>query len=160
MEGDDGANPVKKLRAFSVASRSWPAKTVMMRSGRIPLRTAARTPGRILPAAQPHTEFTTTMVVPFCFTAFSTSAAVRASWMPAEVSSSRMGAIIISGYIHFLPMVVKVYFTGKKRFSQNSICGLVLGNTFDDPGKHSSCPVYHLPYRRTGTLFHRSAERI
>jgi hypothetical protein len=39
------------------------------------------------------------MVVPFCFTAFSSSAGVRVSCMPAEVSSSRIGAIIISGYI-------------------------------------------------------------
>src|SRR5215510_13465472 len=47
-------------------------------------------------------EFTTTMTVPFCDTAFSTSAAVRASSIPAEVSSCRMGATIISGYIEFL----------------------------------------------------------
>jgi hypothetical protein len=102
MEGEDGGYPVKWLRAASVASLSWPANTVIMRSGRTLWRTAARTPGRILPAAHPHTEFTTTITVPFCFTAFSTSAAVRASAMPAEVNSWRMGAIIISGYILFL----------------------------------------------------------
>src|SRR5262245_24627800 len=102
MEGDDGGYPAKYPRAFSVASRSWPANTVIIRSGRTPLRIAARTPGRILPAAHPHTELTTTITVPFCWTEFSTSAAVRASAMPAEVNSCRMGAIIISGYIHFL----------------------------------------------------------
>src|SRR5215469_18717238 len=74
-----------------------------MRSGRALLRNAARTPGRILPAAHPHTQFTTTLTVPFWATAASTSAAVRASAIPAEVSSCRIGAIIISGYILCLP---------------------------------------------------------
>src|SRR5215472_4266954 len=60
---------------------------------------AARTPGRILPAAHPQTELTTTITVPFCCTAWSTSPAVRASAIPAEVNSWRIGAIIISGYI-------------------------------------------------------------
>jgi hypothetical protein len=63
---------------------------------------AARTPGLILPAAHPQTEFTTTITVPFCRTAWLTSSAVRASATPAEVNSWRMGAIIISGYILFL----------------------------------------------------------
>src|SRR5215472_16287353 len=73
-----------------------------MRSGRTLFCTAARTAGRILPAAHPQIEFTTTMTVPFCDTAFSTSAAVRASSIPAEVNSWRIGATIISGYIGFL----------------------------------------------------------
>jgi hypothetical protein len=60
---------------------------------------AARTPGRILPAAHPQMEFTTTISVPFWLIAFSTSAAVRASSMPPAVSSWRMGATIPSGYI-------------------------------------------------------------
>src|SRR5216684_4083708 len=51
------------------------------------------------PAAHPQIELTTTMVVPFSAMAFSTSSAVRASAIPAAVSSWRIGATIISGYI-------------------------------------------------------------
>src|SRR5215469_12274721 len=106
MEGEDGGYPLKCRRAASVASRSWPANTVIIRSGRTLLCTAARTAGRILPAAHPQIEFTTTMTVPFCDTAFSTSAAVRASSIPAEVNSWRIGATIISGYIGFLLVTI------------------------------------------------------
>src|SRR5947209_5493 len=110
MDGEDGGYPVKCRRAVSVASRSWPAKTVIIRSGFTPLWIAARTPGRILPAAHPHTEFTTTMSVPFWLIAFSTSAAVRASWIPALVNSWRIGAIIPSGYIACSLLFVCDYF--------------------------------------------------
>jgi hypothetical protein len=41
--------------------------------------------------------------------AFSTSAAVRASLIPAEVSSCRIGATIISGYMKFLPLFIQFY---------------------------------------------------
>src|ERR1700761_2883663 len=70
---------------------------------------ARRTPGRILPAAQPQMELTTTMVVPGCLRALSTSSAVRASWMPARGSSSRIGMTISSGYI-FLVLLLGVAF--------------------------------------------------
>jgi hypothetical protein len=62
---------------------------------------ASRTPGRILPAAHPQIEFTTTIVVPGCASAASTSDALRTSFSPARVSSSRIGITIISGYIPF-----------------------------------------------------------
>jgi hypothetical protein len=38
--------------------------------------------------------------------------------MPAEVSSSRIGAIIISGYIHFLPMGLEDILQAKRPFSE------------------------------------------
>jgi hypothetical protein len=85
-------------------------------SGFTEFLTAARTPGRILPAAHPQTELTTTITVPFCWTAWSTSAAVRVSSIPAEVSSWRIGAIIISGYIHFPPNgFLSLFYQGKTR---------------------------------------------
>ena len=56
-------------------------------------------PGRALPAAHPHTEFTTIISVPAVFfTASSTSAAVFSSFAPMSVISPRIGAISISGY--------------------------------------------------------------
>src|SRR3954471_24664569 len=56
-------------------------------------------PGRALPAAQPHTEFTTSISVPgVFFTASSTAAAVLSSFAPMAVISPRIGAISISGY--------------------------------------------------------------
>ena len=63
------------------------------------LASASRTPGRILPAAQPQIELTTSRVVPGWASAASTSSAVRVSLIPARTSSSRMGMTIISGYI-------------------------------------------------------------
>src|SRR6202000_2014219 len=56
---------------------------------------------RILPAAQPQIELTTTIVVPGFANAASTSSAVRASLIPARANSSRIGITIISGYIRF-----------------------------------------------------------
>ena len=53
--------------------------------------------GRAFRAAQPHTEFTTTSVVPGSAKVLSTSSTVRSSWMPARVSSSRIGRRRISG---------------------------------------------------------------
>src|SRR5664279_3514542 len=98
--GDDGGYAVKCWRARSVASLSCPANTVYTRSGRAEFCNARRTPGRIFPAAHPHTELTTTSAVPLLSaSAASTSAAVRNSCAPARVSSSRMGIIRISGYI-------------------------------------------------------------
>jgi hypothetical protein len=56
-------------------------------------------PGRAFPAAQPHTEFTTSISVPFVFlTTSSTSAAVFNSFAPIAAISPRIGAISISGY--------------------------------------------------------------
>src|SRR5260370_27277572 len=95
---------MKCWRAISVASRSCPAKTVTMRSGRTLWRIEARKPGRILPAAHPQTEFTITISVPFWRIASSISVAVRTSATPADVNSWRMGTIIISGYIAFPPL--------------------------------------------------------
>src|ERR1035437_8839018 len=63
---------------------------------------ARRTARRILPAAHPHTELTTSIVVPGWASAASTSAAVRASFKPARVSSSRIGISMISGYMESL----------------------------------------------------------
>ena len=54
-------------------------------------------PGRALPAAQPHTEFTTSSVVPGRATAASTASGVRSSSKPSTVSSSRIGAMKCSG---------------------------------------------------------------
>ena len=63
------------------------------------LESATRTPGRILPAAQPQMELTTSRVVPGWASAASTSSAVRVSVIPARTSSSRMGITINSGYM-------------------------------------------------------------
>jgi hypothetical protein len=83
-----------------VASASLPAKTVMAFWGSLAWRMATLTAGRALAAAQPHTELTTTKVVPLESARYlSTSAAVRVSLMPSSVSSLRMGAIISSSYI-------------------------------------------------------------
>ena len=61
---------------------------------------AEATAGRALRAAQPHTEFTTTSVVPFaCMSFASTSAGVRISSTPSFVSSWRMGVTNRSSYI-------------------------------------------------------------
>src|SRR5882762_8695995 len=71
-----------------------------MWSGRVGCCKAARTAGRMRPAAHPQTELTTIMVVPaWVVTARSTSSAVRSSCTPALVSSSRMGMSMSSGYI-------------------------------------------------------------
>ena len=99
-EGDDGGYPIKYERARSVASRSWPAKTLKERSGRDPFCKAVRTAGRRRPAAQPQIELTITRVVPCCACSLlSTSLALFNSSTPRRVSSSRMGITIISGYI-------------------------------------------------------------
>ena len=78
---------------------SAPAKTVMERSGRVSFCSARATPGRALPAAQPQTELTTTISVPFVFRmASSTCSGVRVSSTPSRVRSSRMGLMRISEY--------------------------------------------------------------
>ena len=84
-------------RAASVASTSAPANTVVRCSGRLPWRSASAMPGRALPAAQPHTEFTTSSVVPACWTAASTASGVLRSSKPSWANSARMGAINGSG---------------------------------------------------------------
>jgi hypothetical protein len=60
---------------------------------------AAIAAGRADPAAHPHTEFTTTKVVPSALMADFTSSAVFVSVYPLFASSARIGAIISSGYI-------------------------------------------------------------
>jgi hypothetical protein len=60
---------------------------------------AMRTPGRALPAAQPHTLLIITKAVPFSLINCSISPAERLSVKPALVNSARMGAIKFSGYI-------------------------------------------------------------
>src|SRR3990170_4900942 len=78
---------------------SAPANTVASTSGRFGCCIAIAMPGLALPAAQPHTEFTTSISVPLVFlTASSTSAAVFSSFAPIAVISPRIGAISISGY--------------------------------------------------------------
>src|SRR5579872_2241229 len=99
-DGEDGGYPVKYERARSVASISWPAKTLNKRSGRAEFCKAVRTAGRRRPAAQPQIEFTITRVVPCAAcNLLSTSFAVFNSSTPKRVRSSRMGITIISGYI-------------------------------------------------------------
>ena len=93
-----GGSRRSSARARSVASMSAPANTVAMTSGRESWRSASAMPGRALPAAQPHTEFTTIISVPAVpVTAASTSAGVRSSLMPRSVSSLRIGATKNSG---------------------------------------------------------------
>src|SRR6478735_2153218 len=59
--------------------------------------------GRALRAAHPHTEFTTTSVVPaVSFSRASTSAGVRSSSTPSRVSSCRIGVTKRSSYIILL----------------------------------------------------------
>ena len=53
IDGDEGGKPVKYERARSVASKSAPAKTVPIASGRFACCSASAMPGRALPAAQP-----------------------------------------------------------------------------------------------------------
>src|SRR4051812_2160306 len=78
---------------------SAPANTVARTSGRRACCSAIAIPGRALPAAHPHTEFTTSINVPRVFlTASSTAAAVFSSLAPIAVISPRIGAINISGY--------------------------------------------------------------
>lgn len=65
MDGDDGGKGIIKPRAMSTEDLSFPAKAVTARVGLTPgLDRAMRTPGRQEPAAHPHTELTTTRVVP------------------------------------------------------------------------------------------------
>jgi hypothetical protein len=91
------------VRMAATASVSCPAKTVINLAGlRSPFR-LCNTPGRQLPAAQPHTEFITTKVVSeLPFMALFTSSAVLSSVKPLFVSSALIGATIISGYGMFL----------------------------------------------------------
>src|SRR5579883_135739 len=98
--GEDGAYPVKYERAWRVASVSCPAKAVVSRSGRVGWRSASATAGRALRAAHPHTEFTTTSVVPgVCSSAASTASGVRNSSIPRRVNSWRIGATKRSSYM-------------------------------------------------------------
>src|ERR1051326_4479337 len=86
---------------------SAPAKTVIERSGRAAFCSAMATPGRALPAAQPQTELTTTISVPFVLTmASSTCWGVRVSSTPIRVRSSRIGLMRISEHgIFFLSLL-------------------------------------------------------
>src|SRR5262245_11380694 len=97
IDGDDGGYGSKYSRAVCVASTSAPANTVARWLGRLPLLRASAVPGRALPAAQPHTEFTTIIVVPDCFTAASTASGVLRSSNPRRFSSARIGAMNGSG---------------------------------------------------------------
>ena len=83
-----------------MASASWPANTVVRRAGFFPCRIASAAAGRAFRAEQPHTEFTTTSVVPpASLSAASTASGVRSSVKPIPVSSARIGATNSSGYI-------------------------------------------------------------
>ena len=84
--------------ASSTAALSFPAKTVIIRSGLTSDLAAAIAAGRAEPAAQPQTEFTTTKVVPCAVIEEITSSGVFVSVYPLFASSARMGAIISSGY--------------------------------------------------------------
>src|SRR5882757_9132131 len=79
---------------------SKPAKLVARLSGFLAaLCTAISTPGRALPAEQPHTELIITRVVPLLASWVSTASGVSNSLKPFSVSSSFMGTTICSGYI-------------------------------------------------------------
>ena len=66
--------------------------SVVIAAGGYPLAEAERAAGRALPAAQPHTEFTTSSTVPFFSpSTASTASAVLVSSTPRRVSSSRIG---------------------------------------------------------------------
>jgi hypothetical protein len=71
---------------------------VVERSGRVSWLSAIAIAGRAFRAAQPHTEFTTTSVVPSWRSVSSTCCAVLSSSTPRRVSSSRIGRSSISGY--------------------------------------------------------------
>jgi hypothetical protein len=72
----------------------------------VALCTAINTPGLQVPAAQPHTEFMTTNVVPFCAKVSSTSFADTSSSKPPSVSSAFIGKTISAGYICLLSYFV------------------------------------------------------
>src|SRR2546428_7967922 len=106
IAGDDGRYPGRySSRTRAVASRSFPANTVIIFSGRTSCSRARATAGRAIPAAHPQTELTTTSTVPFFSpSTASTSSAVRVSSIPRRVSSARIGATICSSYIWQSPI--------------------------------------------------------
>src|SRR6185503_10148854 len=146
---------------------SCPAKTVMDWSGTTEFCMATRTAGRILPAAQPQMEFTTTIVVPAWASAASTSSAVRVSWMPARVSSSRIGMTMTSGYmIVSLPLFWilvrfrhsgrdqfcsgcwfgnrQAFFTHKVEMAVDRFLNVALGFLFGVPGGDAAGQIGHI----------------
>src|SRR5260370_3139352 len=99
-------------------------------------------------------EFTPPIGGPGCASAESTSAAVRASAMPARVSSSRIGITIISGYICSLPWLheklghAKTWLRGKS-FSLDSTGSL---GTLPPPLPGNVCKVFKDKSLRSGLL--------
>src|SRR5450432_3477002 len=84
------------------ASTSNPAKLVVSLSGFLSLALIAiTTPGRAVPAEQPHTEFIITNDVPPRVSVSSTSCLFNNSVKPFSVNSSFIGITISSGYIFF-----------------------------------------------------------
>ena len=102
IDGDEGGKGSMCFLASSTAALSFPAKTVIIRSGLTSDLAAAMAAGRAEPAAQPQTEFTTTKVVPCAVIEETTSSGVFVSVYPLFASSARMGAIISSGYIFYM----------------------------------------------------------
>src|SRR5579875_1015180 len=91
--------PASSSRTRATASRSAPAKTVAVASGRTECPSAIPMAGRAFPAAQPQTELTTINTVPLPGASVrSTSSGVRVSSTPYCVKSSRMRAMSCSGY--------------------------------------------------------------
>src|SRR5690606_6407353 len=107
MLGEDGGKGTIWFLAVSTASVSTPAKTVTKWSGVLLFCRLSLAAGLALAAAQPHTEFTTTKVVPSCLRASSTASEVCSSWNPAVARSALMGLTNSSGYIDSILLVVK-----------------------------------------------------
>src|SRR6185312_15303581 len=115
---------------------------------------ATRTAGRILPAAHPHTEFTTTIVVPGWASAASTSSAVRVSLIPARVNSSRIGMTMTSGYIK-LNLALRIRFQlelwigeARKTSGPPAVrCGVMASHQLDQSGEASHQVVHGASHR-------------
>src|SRR5690606_34218400 len=99
IEGDDGGNGNIFSLAACTASLSTPANTVTIFDGFFSFAKLKIAPGLAFLAAQPHTELTTTNVVPSALIASSTSVVVCNDLKPAETNSSFIGFTISSGYI-------------------------------------------------------------
>src|SRR5574343_873179 len=98
-DGDDGVYGNMYSLALATASTSCPANTVYKLSGFLSLANERIIPGRAAPAAQPHTELTTTKLIPLLLDiVFSTSSEVFNSVKPTFVNSARIGDTNISGY--------------------------------------------------------------
>jgi hypothetical protein len=106
--GDEGGKGIMYSLAFPTAAVSTPANTVAKLLGLKEPAKEAITPGRAVPAAQPHTELTTTKVVPFNSKVFATSSAECKAENPAATNCASIGAVNSCGYIS-ISLNVKLY---------------------------------------------------